>query len=164
MNKKLITLLVLTVVGTLTIVTIIHLLPTIKKMTPLSQKITTQTAVPPQQPIITQDISTQDQLETALASKRPMVFKFYAGWCGACTYVNSYYAELKEDLPDIDFYSINIDNQEIMQQVESKKLSKEGIVYLPTFLMIQSGKETKQLTGAKKKDDMIAEIKKAFAA
>lgn len=162
MSKKLITMLALGVVGTLTVVTVIRFMPIIKNKTQVSAETSPKNTLPETTSVLESEITNTTQLTSVLESKKPMVLKFYADWCGACTYVNSYYGELKKDLPDIDFYSINIDNQEIMQLVNSKKLSPEEITYLPTFLMIQTGKETKQITGAKKKEDMIAEIKNIF--
>lgn len=100
------------------------------------------------------EIQTPEQLQQALNTTNPFVIKFYANWCGACNYVNEFYPELAQEMPHITFYSLNVDNQELMKAVQALTVSKEGIEYLPTFVVIQPGKVHTQFTGGRNKEDM----------
>lgn len=104
------------------------------------------------------EIQTTQELSKALTTQRPLVMKFYANWCGACNYVNGFYEDLAQEMPGIDFYSVNVDNQELMQEVQAQNVSKEGIEYLPTFVVMDPGKVHTQFTGGKPKEEMKATI------
>ena len=156
MNKKISMILLLGIVGTLALVTGIKFLPLKKHLHPCQPTTQSPSALPMAQKEI-QEIKNLEELSAALDGKRPMVLKFYANWCGACTYVKKYYPDLAQEVPEVDFYHIDIENQELMHHVEEKQLSKEGIEYLPTFIMIHPGKVHEQTTGAKKKEDMVTQ-------
>lgn len=159
MNKKIVIVLFLGILGTLIVVGVTRFLPVLNKKN--------DTCIPTIEQIQTvqaevTNITDIQQLNAALKEKQPIVIKFYADWCGACTYVNGYYSQLNEELPRVNFYSVNIDNQALMKEIDTMQLSKEGIEYLPTFIMIEQGKVHKQMTGAKKKEEMVKTIKETF--
>jgi thiol-disulfide isomerase/thioredoxin len=157
-NKKIAIVLALGIVGTLIVVGVVRFLPVVNKgigTSPVTTSSSTSSSGP-------QEISTKEDLTTALNGKKPMVIKFHADWCGACTFVKSYYDELAKELSSVDFYHINIDNQELMKHVDEQKVSKDGIVYLPTFIMKHSDKVHEQMHGAKDKKDMTKKIKETF--
>ena len=168
MNKKALVVVGLGVLGTIMVIGITQYLPitnngytTCPHSEPLTNQVTSETSsLAPDS--ITSDVSSSQELSTALAGNKPFVIKFYANWCGACSYVNSYYSELAQEIPNVDFYSVNIDNQDLMLEIDKMKIAKEDITYLPTFVMINPGKTHTQTTGAKKKEAMITDIKKAF--
>lgn len=159
MNKKIVIVLSLGVLGTLIIVGVTRFLPVINKKNPACTPMEQAQAAPTAEVTNITDIQ---QLNKALEGKRPAVIKFYADWCGACSYVNGYYGQMSQELPEVDFYSVNIDNQALMKEIDDMQLSKEGIEYLPTFIMVQPGKVHEQMTGAKKKEEMIKTIKEIF--
>jgi thiol-disulfide isomerase/thioredoxin len=161
MNKKIILVLSVGIIGTLLIIGTIKFLPFKLPFIQHVNKNISQTNIKTQSH--TKEITTEQELNTALNSSKQKVIKFYASWCGACSYVDSYYQELAQELPNISFYSINVDNQELMKKIDELHLSKKGIEYLPTFLFIND-KKTTEFTGAKKKEEMLSIIKDTFGS
>jgi|GEM_PF-2286980 len=93
----------------------------------------------------------------------PCVIKFYAPWCGACNHLASYYEEVaKEFEGKVTFYSLNCDNQALMEKAQEAGLPKEPVQYLPTIVFFEKDKVHEQQTGAMPKDELIAKVKTTF--
>ena len=76
-----------------------------------------------------------------------VVVKFWAEWCGPCRSLAPVYEELKKENEDIEFLSVNVD--------EEKELTeKYGIRSLPSVIFMRNGVVEHILVGAKSKIDM----------
>ena len=108
-------------------------------------------------------ITTEQDFENLKKHETPSVVKIYADWCGGCQYVETFFPYLAEEFKNtVHFYTINSDNEKIMNLLTESKLTKEPITYLPTFLLLQSGTIKKQITGVKEFAELKDIIKNTF--
>jgi len=68
------------------------------------------------------------------------IVKFYGEWCGACKMSAKPFAELKEQYPDVSFFSVNVDKDGDLKE-------KHSIKFLPTFIIFEKGKNIDSLVG-----------------
>lgn len=109
------------------------------------------------------EISTPEELQKIVNTDRPAVIKFHAHWCGACNHLGTYYQEVADTVgPDVDFYSINVDTQDLNKKAEELGIPKEKIMYLPTVVLLHPGKVHEQMTGAPQKEALIEKINSTF--
>jgi thioredoxin 1 len=160
-GKKLFTVLLLGVLGTLVVIGAAKFLPIQKLFLANHTQGHKSSAASEHGPITA--ITTVDQLSKVLKSDNPMIIKFHADWCGACTYVKGYFPELAHELSHINFYEINVDDQDIMSYIDKHKIAKDGIESLPTFVFRHGDKINEQIVGGMNKQDMTKEIKKVFS-
>lgn len=58
---------------------------------------------------------------------------FYANWCGPCKMLAPFVEEASEQVSDVKFLKVNVDNEE--------QLAREfGIMSIPTMLIFKNGK------------------------
>ncbi len=109
------------------------------------------------------EIITEQDFENLKQENASIVVKIYADWCGGCQYVNTFLPALQEQFKkDVIFYSINADNEKVMDLLSKSTFIEEPIAYLPTFLLIKNGAIKKQIVGTKEFAEMSAIIKKTF--
>lgn len=63
---------------------------------------------------------------------------------------------------NVNFYSLNVDIQGLNQEAEKLGITKEKIMYLPTFVFFQAGKVHEQHTGVLQKEALIEKTKTVF--
>ena len=73
----------------------------------------------------------------------------YADWCGPCRMLSPVVDELSEELKDMKFYKLNIDDAEAVA-------TEYGVMSIPNLLVFENGKLKNQLVGFRTK----AELKK----
>ncbi|MGB9883413.1 MAG: thioredoxin [Microgenomates group bacterium] len=79
---------------------------------------------------------------------------FYADWCGPCKMTAPIIEELANELTDIKFVKINVD--------ENPDLASNYQVFsIPTFIIFKNGQAVHQFVGAMGKEGFLAEIKAA---
>lgn len=89
-----------------------------------------------------------------LNEKNKLVFvDFYADWCGPCRLTSPLVEELANELPNVKFIKINVDEN-------SELASRYSIFSIPTFLFFKNGEVVHQLVGANSKQRFIEEINK----
>lgn len=77
-------------------------------------------------------ISSKDQFNSVvLQSKKPVVVKVFATWCGPCKSSTRPFEELSQEFPDATFAAVDIDKNGFIKQYATS---------LPTFLIFQNGK------------------------
>ena len=82
--------------------------------------------------------------EEVLKSKQKVLVDFNADWCGPCQMIKPALEELAEEVKDIKFVSVNIDNaMELAEQYE--------IVSIPCLVLFEDSKEIKRTFGAQPK-------------
>jgi thioredoxin 1 len=80
------------------------------------------------------------------------VYYFTADWCNPCKKVRPIVEELNRDQSDVKFQIIDIDSAgELARNFEVKSI--------PTFILIEDGKEVNRFTGAKTRKDLENFIK-----
>jgi len=98
---------------------------------------------------------TKDTFQKEVLDTKGSVFvDFYADWCGPCKMTSPIIEELSEEMKDISFTKVNVDeNQELAGQY--------SVFSIPTFIIFKDGKPAHQFVGAMGKEKFIEEIKKA---
>ena len=109
------------------------------------------------------EVTTPEQLEALIKDDKEAVIKFYANWCGACNHLASYYQDVAREFNgSVSFYSIDVNNKDLMEKANALKIPKEQIMYLPTLVFLQPGKTHEQITGAPTKEALIDKVKSIF--
>lgn len=71
----------------------------------------------------------------------------YATWCGPCKMMAPIIEELAEDLKSINFYKLDVD--------ENEKISQEfSIMSIPTLLYFENGQLKNTFVGLKSKEEL----------
>jgi thioredoxin 1 len=79
------------------------------------------------------------------------VVDFWAVWCGPCKMLSPIVDALSEEMTDVKFCKVNIDEQqELAMQFR--------IESIPTLLFVKNGKIVKKLVGFRPKEDVKKEI------
>lgn len=97
----------------------------------------------------------KDQFKQEVLEHKGMVFvDFYADWCGPCKMTEPIIHELSDEIKDVKFVQVNVD--------ENSDLAAQYSVFsIPTFVMFNNGKTVSQAVGAMGKEAFVAEIDKA---
>ena len=86
------------------------------------------------------------ELEVEKYEKRILV-DFYANWCGPCRMMMPVIEELSQEMPDIKFVRINVDdNEEVSRSF--------GVMSIPTFVVIEKGKVIGKIVGMTSKEKL----------
>lgn len=96
---------------------------------------------------------TKDNFETeVLKSNKKVLLDFWASWCGPCMMLSPIVDEVAEEVTDVKFGKVNVDEQVELAQ-------SFGISSIPALIVIENGKVVNQSVGLIPKDKVIALIK-----
>ena len=76
----------------------------------------------------------------------------YAPWCGPCKMLSPIVDEVAEELSDIKFFKLNVDDNEELAQ-------KYQIMSIPTLLVFENGELKTTSVGFKNKEEVINLVK-----
>lgn len=80
------------------------------------------------------------------------VLKFFADWCGPCHVLNPIMDELEKEMGDkVAVKKIDVDK-------ESEFASKNGVLSIPTLLILKDGKEVDRIVGVASKESIKSKI------
>ena len=77
---------------------------------------------------------------------------FYAEWCGPCKMLSPVVEELSEELKDISFYKLNVDESD-------EVVRKYSVMSIPTLLIFENGELKNTSVGFKSKDELKEMLK-----
>ena len=72
---------------------------------------------------------------------------FYADWCGPCKMLSPVIDELSEELSDVNFYKLNVDESD-------EVVRKYSVMSIPTLLVFEQGELKATSVGFKNKDQV----------
>lgn len=85
--------------------------------------------------------------------KGAVLVDFFAEWCGPCKMTGPIIDELANEITNVKFVKINVD--------EAQELASQyNIFSIPTFIIFKDGQVVNQFTGALPKEGFLTEIKK----
>ncbi len=84
-----------------------------------------------------------------MQADKPVIIDFWAAWCGPCQMMGPVVEELADEIQDVKFGKINVDEQ-------PELAAKFGVMSIPTFIMMKDGKEVKKTMGAMPKSELAA--------
>lgn len=88
-----------------------------------------------------------------LKSEKTVIADFNADWCGPCKMLAPVLEEASEEISDVKFVSINVDDEGILAE-------DYDIVSIPCLIVFKGGEEADRSVGLISKDELIALIKK----
>lgn len=96
-------------------------------------------------------INAENFADTVKNTKGLMVIDFWAEWCGPCKMLAPVIEEVKNEMPDVLFEKINID-----EEVEIALTNK--ISSIPTLMFVKDGEIVKKTVGYLTKEELVSEI------
>ncbi|MCI5792106.1 MAG: thioredoxin [Lachnospiraceae bacterium] len=96
---------------------------------------------------------TDNNWDAALKAKKAVV-DFSAEWCGPCKMLGPVMQELSEEMPDVEFYNADTD-QNIQLAIQN------GISSIPALLLFEDGELKDTTVGFMPKDAVKSWIEKA---
>ena len=89
--------------------------------------------------------------EVLQEKEKMVVVDFYADWCGPCRMMAPVFEELSQEMDNVKFVKINVDEN-------SKLASQYSVFSIPTFLIFKEGEVIGQMVGAMSKERIKEKI------
>ena len=94
--------------------------------------------------------------ETEVLKESKAIVDFWAEWCGPCHILSPRLEELSNEIKDVKFFKLNVDNNQ-------QTAAKFQIRSIPTLLLFKNGQMVGQIIGALPKDTLKQKIEQVFA-
>ena len=99
-----------------------------------------------------QEITDENFQEKVLKNSKPFCLKFEADWCNPCKALTPIVSEISDEMTDIDFGSMNIDNH-------PNTPTQYGVRGIPTCILVVGGELKSTKVGMTKKTDFLSWLK-----
>ncbi len=97
-------------------------------------------------------INSTNEYDSLLKDNQSVFVDFYADWCGPCKMVGPLVEELSNEMKDVKFVKVNVDNLPDVAQ-------RYGIMSIPTLLAFKNGELVGNIVGFQPKE-ALAELAK----
>jgi thioredoxin 1 len=95
-----------------------------------------------------QRITSEEFDEVVIKNDKPVFVDFFATWCGPCKMMEPVLEKASEEVPGVDFVSIDTD------EAEDLAISL-GISNIPCMIFFKDGKEVDRVVGAVPKQKIV---------
>ena len=99
-----------------------------------------------------QDITDETFEEKVMKSTKPFCLKFEEDWCGPCKALTPIVEEISNEMTNIDFGAMNIDNQ-------PNTPTKFGVRGIPTCILVVKGELKSTKVGMTNKSEFSSWLK-----
>jgi len=94
-----------------------------------------------------------DETYDGVTGKGVVLVDFWAEWCGPCKLIGPIIEELSNEMPDVTFAKMNVDeNQEAPQKL--------GITSIPTLVVYRNGEAVDRIVGMLPKPQLRKAVEK----
>lgn len=90
-------------------------------------------------------INSTNDYDAVLKDNKSVFVDFYADWCGPCKMVGPLVEELSNEMTDVKFVKVNVDNLPDVAQ-------RYGIMSIPTLLAFKDGELVGNIVGFQPKE------------
>ena len=94
----------------------------------------------------------ENNFEEEVLKKEKVLIDFNADWCGPCKMLGPVVETVSNDISDVSFVSINVD--------ENPNLAKKyGVMSIPCLVVLEKGEEIKRSVGLISRDEIEKLVK-----
>ena len=99
-----------------------------------------------------QAINKEEFEDVVLKSDKPVFVDFYATWCGPCKMMELIVEQVSEEVPEVDFVKVDVDDAENLAILY-------GISSIPCMIFFKNGEEADRVIGAVPKQKILDVVK-----
>lgn len=98
------------------------------------------------------EIITNNNIESILASEKPVLIDFWATWCGPCRVLSPTVDEVAAEMADkVTVAKCNVDDADDIA-------AQFGIRNIPTLIFLKGGEPVARMVGVVSKDQIVAQL------
>jgi len=92
-----------------------------------------------------------EQFNEMIKGDVPVVVDFHADWCGPCKVLSPILDELDDEVENVEFVKINVDDYPELS-------GSYGIMAVPTVIMFQNGEVKDRFSGVQPKETILEKV------
>ena len=98
------------------------------------------------------EIKKEEFEDVVLKNDKPVFVDFYATWCGPCKMMEPIIEQVSEEVPEVDFVKIDVDDAEDLA-------ISYGISSIPCMILFKNGEEADRVIGRVPKQNILSVVK-----
>lgn len=100
-------------------------------------------------------VGKDSNIDNLINQTKVSVVKFGASWCGPCKMIAPILEKLADEMADVTFIDVDIDDEEASWLVESAKVTS-----VPLIVIFKKGQPVERILGFRPEEELKKEIKK----